>query len=109
MPSAPRWRLPADQSRDVLLRLADLGLVLPTRPTPIANFLPYRVLAPLVFLAGQTCEVAGVMRFRGQVGVDLDVPTAQQAARLCALNLLAALYEACEQDFGRVAGCVRVG
>ena len=73
-------------------KLAALGIALPAVPTPIANFVPFRVTQGLVFLAGQTCEQDGRMvstgargrrgRARGRDG---------RAARVCALNLLAAL------------------
>ena len=90
-------------------RLASLGIELPTRPTPVASFLPFRVSHGLVFLAGQTCERDGRVQYTGQVGSDLDVETGKRAARACALNLLAALRESCEGDLDRVARCLRVG
>jgi hypothetical protein len=34
-------------------RLKELGLVLPTLPKPVANYLPYRLAGNLLFLAGQ--------------------------------------------------------
>jgi len=89
--------------------LSALQLELPERPMPIANFVPFVRSKSLVYLAGQTCEVNGKPLYTGQVGLDLDLPQAQAAARLCALNLLAALREACAGDLERVAGCVRVG
>jgi enamine deaminase RidA (YjgF/YER057c/UK114 family) len=90
-------------------RLAALGLELPARPTPIAAFLPFRVTRDLVFLAGQTCERDGKVLYTGQVGGELPVEAGKLAARACALNLLAALREACAGDLDRVARCIRVG
>jgi enamine deaminase RidA (YjgF/YER057c/UK114 family) len=90
-------------------RLEPLGLRLPRRPEPIALFLPYQRSGALVFLAGQTCERDGSMLYTGRVGEELDFESARQAALVCALNLLAALREACEGRFERVARCVRVG
>ena len=76
---------------------------------PIAMFLPYTRSGALVFLAGQTCERDGKMLFTGRVGEELDFDTARRAAVLCALNLLAALREACEGRIERVSRCLRVG
>jgi len=90
-------------------RLAALGLSLPAPPQPIALFLPFRRSGQLVFLAGQTCEQDGKVLYTGRVGLELDFETARQAALLCALNLLAALREACDGRLERVARCVRVG
>jgi enamine deaminase RidA (YjgF/YER057c/UK114 family) len=89
--------------------LAAQGLTLPVRPVPIAAFLPFRIAHGLVYLAGQTCERDGRVVFSGRVGSELDLETGRLGARLCALNLLAALREACDGDLDRVLRCVRVG
>jgi enamine deaminase RidA (YjgF/YER057c/UK114 family) len=94
---------------DVEGRLRELGLELPARPRPIANFLPYRVGNGVAYLAGQTCERDGQVVYTGRVGEEVDFETGRVAARLCALNLIAALREACRGELGRVARCLRVG
>lgn len=94
---------------EIELKLAALGLTLPERPTPIANFLPFRVSANIVYLAGQTCELDGRMVYTGAVGEDLTLEVAKKAAELCALNLLSCLREACEGRLDRVSRCLRVG
>lgn len=90
-------------------KLALLGLELPTPPTPIANFVPWRRSGRIVYLAGQVCEWNGSLPFVGKLGREFTVVQGQAAARLCALNLVACLKLACEGDLGRVQRCVRVG
>src|SRR4051812_33358213 len=77
-------------------KLTALGLSLPLRPTPIASFLPFRVAGGIVYLAGQTCELDGRVVYSGSVGEDVTLEAAREAARLCALNLLSSLREACD-------------
>jgi enamine deaminase RidA (YjgF/YER057c/UK114 family) len=90
-------------------KLAALGLKLPSPPTPIANFLPFRVLGKTVYLAGQVNEWNGTVPFVGKLGREFDTAQGQDAARLCALNLLACLKLACEGDLDRVDRCLRIG
>ena len=90
-------------------RMLDLGIALPNIPTPVANFVPYRRDGRHVFLAGQICEWNGEVRYRGKLGVEHALPDGQDAARICALNLLAALRDACDGSLDRVTGCLRVG
>ena len=90
-------------------RLAAMGLELPTPPTPIANFLPYRVEGRLVFLAGQVNEWNGSVPYVGKLGREFGLEDGQKAAQLCGLNLLACLKLACAGDLDRVLRCVRVG
>jgi enamine deaminase RidA (YjgF/YER057c/UK114 family) len=94
---------------EIELKLTALGLTLPERPTPIANFLPFRVSGTTVYLAGQTCELDGRMIYTGCVGEDVTLELAKKAAELCALNLLSCLREACEGRLDRVSRCLRVG
>lgn len=96
-----------DKSIEQLMR--EHGVALPNVPRPIATFAPYCRTGDLVYLAGQICEVDGKPATTGRVGVDVDLETARRAARVCALNLLAALRDACEGDLERVQRCVRVG
>jgi enamine deaminase RidA (YjgF/YER057c/UK114 family) len=90
-------------------RLAAMGLELPTPPTPIANFLPYTLHGTTVYLAGQVCEWNGTVPYIGKLGRDFELADGVQAARLCALNLLACLKLACDGDLDRVQRCLRVG
>ncbi|HWM46677.1 MAG TPA: RidA family protein [Xanthobacteraceae bacterium] len=90
-------------------RLSLLGIELPQVPIPVANFVPYRRHGDLVFLAGQVCEWNGEVQYVGKVGVDYHLGDAQKAARVCGLNLLAALKLACGGTLDKVAGCLRLG
>jgi enamine deaminase RidA (YjgF/YER057c/UK114 family) len=90
-------------------RLDALAIELPQVPTPIANFVPWRRHGNLIFLAGQVCEWNGEIRYAGQVGHDYDLATAQQAARICGLNLIAALKACCGGSLRGVAACLRLG
>jgi enamine deaminase RidA (YjgF/YER057c/UK114 family) len=96
-------------SDEVEERLLALGLELPQRPVPIANFLPFRVAGNTAYLAGQVCELDGHVPYSGRVGVEVEFEAGRAAARLCALNLLSALREACGGSFERVERCLRVG
>lgn len=96
----------------VVERLRAAGLELPMPNAPAANYVPFTKMGSLLFVAGQTPVVDGVARYTGIVGEDIDIETAQSAARLCALNLLAQVGAACGGDFAgvralRIGGFVR--
>jgi len=90
-------------------RLAELGILLPELPVPTGNYVPFRRRGNTVYLAGQTCEWNGEMVYTGKVGQDLDLATAQKAARICGLNLLAALRLALGGSLDGVGECLRLG
>jgi len=89
-------------------RLQELELELPEPSKPGANYVPYVRSGDLVFLTGQLSQWNGERRFVGKLGREFGVPEGQQAARLCALNLLAHLRVALSGDLDRVVRVVRL-
>jgi len=71
-------------------RLKELGLVLPSVPTPVANYVPFRLAGHLLFLSGQGPRDEKGAMLSGKVGKDVTVEEAYRRARLVGLGLLAA-------------------
>lgn len=70
-------------------RLKELGIVLPDPPTPVASYVPAVLAGDLLFVSGQGPTRDGTPIITGKVGADLDEVQGREAARLCAVNLLA--------------------
>jgi enamine deaminase RidA (YjgF/YER057c/UK114 family) len=89
-------------------RLAAAGIELPQPVAPIANYVPFVRTGSHVYISGQvSLDASGGIT--GTVGVDVDLETAQRAARLCGVNLLAQMRAACEGELGRVKQVVKLG
>jgi enamine deaminase RidA (YjgF/YER057c/UK114 family) len=89
-------------------RLKELAIELPEPSRPGANYVPYVRSGNLVFLTGQLSQWNGERRFVGKVGREFGAAEGQEAARLCALNLLAHLRAALDGDLDRVVRTVRL-
>lgn len=89
-------------------RLAELGIELPEAPAPAANYVPYVVVGDMVYISGQVSKDANGL-ICGKLGDDASVDDGAAAARVCALNLIAQLREACGGDLDRVAKIVKLG
>jgi enamine deaminase RidA (YjgF/YER057c/UK114 family) len=89
-------------------RLAALGLTLPEPTPPIATYVPSVLAQGLLHISGQV-SVDASGGIKGVVGEDVDLETAQKAARLCALNLIAQIKRGCDGDLGRVKRIVKLG
>ncbi|MBS3872873.1 MAG: RidA family protein [Firmicutes bacterium] len=72
-------------------RLNELGLVIPEAAKPVAAYVPAVRAGSLIFVSGQLPTVKGELKWKGMVGQDLDISAAYEAARICALNCLAAI------------------
>ena len=88
-------------------RLAELGVTLPEAPPPVATYVPYVICTDMVYVSGQI-SACGDRRIAGRLGDTVDVETGRQAARLCAVNLLAHLKNACGGDLERLVQIVKL-
>ena len=85
-------------------RLKELGYELPTVPTPAGSYVPATHAGNLLFTAGQLPFREGQLPYTGKVGENVSVEEAKEAARLCALNALAAV----EAEAGSLTNLRRV-
>lgn len=88
-------------------RLAELGLTLPTAPAPAAAYVPYVVSGGVVYVSGQISQGANGL-IKGKLGEDMSTEQGAEAARACALALMAQLRAACGGDFGRLRRVVKL-
>jgi enamine deaminase RidA (YjgF/YER057c/UK114 family) len=74
-------------------RLSALGIALPTPPTPLGAYVESSAAGNLLFLSGTLPVASGKLAISGRLGQNLSVKDGQEAARIAALNALAAAKE----------------
>lgn len=90
-------------------RLAELGIELPEATAPVANYVPYALSGNTVYISGQVPILGGKFKYTGKLGGDVSIDDGYQAARLCALNVIAQVKAACGGDLDRVVRCLKLG
>ena len=70
-------------------KLAEMGLALPPPPEPVGNYLAASRSGNIMWMAGVGPRRADGSMISGKLGLDLPVDQGYEAARWCALNLLA--------------------
>jgi enamine deaminase RidA (YjgF/YER057c/UK114 family) len=70
-------------------KLATLGLTLPDAPAPVANYVPTCLTGGLLFISGQVSRRGDGQVLTGKLGDGLDIAAGREAAKVCALNILA--------------------
>ena len=74
---------------EIEARLKALELGLPEAKAAVGSYVPFLHLDRLLFVSGQLPMKDGKLAFAGKLGTDTDLAIGQQAARLCAINILA--------------------
>jgi enamine deaminase RidA (YjgF/YER057c/UK114 family) len=94
-------------SNPIEARLSELGLALPDAPAPAANYVPHVRSGDLLFVSGQVSMRDGAF-VTGKLGADLSTAEGSEAAKLCALSLLAQVRAACGGDLTRLRRVVKL-
>lgn len=92
-------------------KLAELGIVLPTPAAPVANYVGFVLTGNQLIISGQLAlgpDGKLADRHKGKLGGAVASDTALEAARICAINVLAQA-KAALGDLDRITRCVRLG
>ena len=92
-PDISRASRPAEEPAKAGSRLRDLGVILPTPPSPLGAYVETSQAGSLLFISGTLPLIDGKLAISGRIGRDLTVNQGQEAARLAALTALAAVKE----------------
>lgn len=75
----------------VAAKLKELGIELPVAAKPLAAYVPAVKVGEFVYTSGQLPMQDGELKFEGKVGSDFTAEQGYEAARICAINCLAAI------------------
>ena len=92
---------------EIEARLKALDLVLPEARAAIGSYAPFLHMNGQLFISGQLPLIDGKVAIAGKVGAELDLAKGREAARLCALNILAQA-KAALRDLDRIVQLVRL-
>lgn len=94
---------------DLKEKLSSLGYDLPEAAAPAANYVPYVISGKQIVISGQIPFLNGEKMHQGRVGDNFSTEQGVEAAKACALNLLAQANAAVGGDFSKIKRLVKLG
>ena len=89
-------------------KIKELKINLPEAKAPVGNYVATKVSGKMLFVSGQiSIDEAGQL-IKGKVGKDLDTDAGYNAAKRCALSIIAQVKKACNNDLSKVKSCVKL-
>ena len=88
--------------------IKNLGLNIPELPKALANYVPYKIVGKTMYITGQAPVKNGELIYKGKVGSDISVEDGIEAARLCVINIIAAVKTGLEGDWDKLDSFVKL-
>ena len=88
--------------------LKKLNIKLPEAKAPAGNYVATKITGKLLFSSGQISIDANGQLIKGKVGKDLDTEAGYNAAKRCALSIVAQVKKSCNDDLSKVKSCIKL-
>ena len=89
-------------------KLKKLNIELPEAKAPVGNYVATKISGKMLFVSGQISIDASGQLIKGKVGKDLDTEAGYNAAKRCALSIVAQVKKACDNDLSKVKSCIKL-
>jgi|TARA_B100001063_G_C16615954_1_gene478183 enamine deaminase RidA (YjgF/YER057c/UK114 family) len=88
--------------------LKKLNITLPEAKAPVGNYVAAKISGKILFISGQISIDENGQLIKGKIGKDLDTEAGYNAAKRCALSIVAQVKKACDNDLTKIKSCVKL-
>ena len=85
-----------------------LQIKLPEAKAPVGNYVATKITGKMLFISGQISIDESGQLIKGKVGKDLNTEAGYEAAKRCALSIIAQVKKACDNDLSKVKSCIKL-
>ena len=89
-------------------KIIELGIQLPKAADPVGSYVATKISNKILFISGQISIDEKGELIRGKIGKDLDTEAGYNAAKRCALSIVAQAKKACNEDLSKIKSCVKL-
>ena len=84
------------------------NIILPSAAEPVGSYVATKISNKILFISGQISIDENGNLIKGKVGKDLDTKAGYEAAKRCALSIVAQVKNACDGDLSKVKSCIKL-
>ena len=89
-------------------KIKELKIVLPEAKPPVGNYVAAKISGKMLFVSGQISIDENGQLIKGKIGKDLDSEAGYNAAKRCALSIIAQVKKACDNDLSKIKSCIKL-
>ena len=88
--------------------LKKLNIKLPDAKAPVGNYVATKVSGKMLFISGQISIDENGQLIKGKIGKELNTEAGYNAAKRCALSIIAQVKKACDNDLSKIKSCIKL-
>ena len=89
-------------------KIKELNITLPKASDPVGSYVATKISGKMLFISGQISIDENGELIKGKIGNELDIKQGYEAAKRCALNILAQAKKACNNDLSKIKSCIKL-
>ena len=89
-------------------KIKELKIILPEAKSPVGNYVATKISGKMLFVSGQISIDENGQLIKGKIGKDLDTEAGYNAAKRCALSIIAQVKKACDNDLSKIKSCIKL-
>ena len=89
-------------------KIKELNIKLPEAKAPVGNYVATKISGKMLFVSGQISIDENGQLIKGKVGKDFNTESGYNAAKRCALSIIAQAKKACDNDLSKIKSCIKL-
>ena len=89
-------------------KLKELNIDLPKAADPVGSYVATKITGKLLYISGQISMNENGELIKGKLGKELNTEAGYNAAKRCALNIVAQAKKACSNDLSKIKSCIKL-
>ena len=89
-------------------KIIELNINSPKAANPVGSYVAAKISGKLLFISGQISMDENGQLIKGKLGKDLNTEAGYNAAKRCALSIIAQVKKACGNDLSKIKSCIKL-